>query len=62
MATSGKYHLFVVTFHRDKIKQTIRLRALDRRKAKNLAKRRLGTEIKILSVFRWADHLKRIVR
>ncbi len=61
MATAGLYHVFVITFHRDQVKQTIRVRAQDKRKAKNLAKRRLGTDIKILSAFRWVEHQKRLL-
>jgi len=60
MASAGNYHLFVITYHRGEIKQTIRVRALDKRRAKNLAKRRLGSEIKILSAFRWNEHQKRL--
>jgi hypothetical protein len=60
MATAAKYHLFVITYHREKVKQTIRVRALDKRRAKNLAKRRLGDGIKILSAFRWEEHQKRL--
>ena len=61
MATKGTtYHLFVVSFYKGKVKQTVRVKALDKRRAKHMAKRKMGNDINIVSALRWADHMKRL--
>lgn len=60
MATTKDYHLFVVTCYKNEVKQTVRVKAPDKRRAKHMAKRKLGNDISIVAALRWQEHMKRV--
>lgn len=53
------YFYYVVSYLKGKQKHTIQVRATDKRRAKLLARRKLGPEVKILVAFKRVEHQKR---
>ena len=60
MAVTGKFRLYVVTCYKGGVKHTVRVKALDRRRAKHCARRKLGSEIEVVLALPYSDHLKRV--
>jgi len=56
--STRNYHLFVVTYRKNALRQTTKVRATDKRRAKTLAKQKFGTVIDIVSVVRWNDFIQ----
>lgn len=59
MSTTGTFRLYVVTCYKGKVKHTVRVRAKDRRRAKLLAKRKLGPDINVVLALPYTQHMKR---